>query len=287
MKHINSVSGGRTSAYLAANYPAHENIFMLVCINDVSCKPKDHKIIQYVNDKLEKSGTITHGEFIATAEFDQVLYTVMELEQYIGKEITWLRGVSFDDLIDKRKMVPYKLARFCTSAMKIDVIGNYLSSKMDVIDGVPQKFMNNVGIRWDEDRRVKEGDERIMVTKIHNGYSKSGRNRWKDVAWGVANYPLVEDKVTHFTVHKFWRDKPVTFSDDSNCVGCFWKPIQQLRKNWEDAPEKMEWFSKQEKKRKDGRWKNEITYDKIKKIALQKDFFFGTGSGCNAGFCTD
>lgn len=29
------------------------------------------------------------------------------------------------------------------------------------------------------------------------------------------------------------------------------------------------------------------TYDSVKKIGLQQDFFFGTGSGCQAGFCTD
>jgi len=34
-------------------------------------------------------------------------------------------------------------------------------------------------------------------------------------------------------------------------------------------------------------WKSNMTYDQIKTIGLQQDFFFGTGSGCQAGFCTD
>jgi hypothetical protein len=35
------------------------------------------------------------------------------------------------------------------------------------------------------------------------------------------------------------------------------------------------------------KWKNEATYDNVKKIGLQQDFIFGTGSGCQAGYCTD
>jgi hypothetical protein len=46
----------------------------------------------------------------------------------------------------------------------------------------------------------------------------------------------------------------------------------------------MQWFADQETH---ANWKKEMAYDKIKTIGLQQDFFFGTGSGCQAGFCTD
>ena len=46
----------------------------------------------------------------------------------------------------------------------------------------------------------------------------------------------------------------------------------------------MNWFAEQEKTAK---WKKETNYFNIKKLGLQKDFNFGTGSGCQAGFCTD
>ncbi len=49
------VSGGMTSSYIAANYPADYNVFSLVCIDDPNCAPKDKGLIQYVNAKLEKS----------------------------------------------------------------------------------------------------------------------------------------------------------------------------------------------------------------------------------------
>ena len=47
----------------------------------------------------------------------------------------------------------------------------------------------------------------------------------------------------------------------------------------------MQWFAEQETKNK--RWKQEISYNDIKKIGLQSDFNFGVGSGCNSGGCTD
>lgn len=46
----------------------------------------------------------------------------------------------------------------------------------------------------------------------------------------------------------------------------------------------MQWFADQEK---NATWKKEMSYEQIKTIGLQQDFFFGTGSGCQAGFCTD
>jgi hypothetical protein len=48
----------------------------------------------------------------------------------------------------------------------------------------------------------------------------------------------------------------------------------------------MRWFAEMERKMK-RTFKKEMSYDNIKKIGLQQDFFFGTGSGCQAGFCTD
>jgi hypothetical protein len=48
----------------------------------------------------------------------------------------------------------------------------------------------------------------------------------------------------------------------------------------------MRWFAEMEKEMK-RQWKKEMSYSSAKKIGLQQDFFFGTGSGCQAGFCTD
>ena len=52
MKTVNSLSGGKTSSYIAANYPADYNVFALVRTNDKSCLYPDKKLRQIVSDKI-------------------------------------------------------------------------------------------------------------------------------------------------------------------------------------------------------------------------------------------
>ena len=110
MKIINSLSGGKTSSYMAFHYPADYNIFSLVRIEDVNCKPKDKSLIKYVSDKIGM-------EFIATAESDKTLYVMRDLEQLIGKDIIWVSGQTFEKVNGKR--LPNQQWRFCTTEMKM------------------------------------------------------------------------------------------------------------------------------------------------------------------------
>lgn len=57
---INSLSGGKSSSYLAVKFPAEYNVFSVVCIDEIKCKPKDKFIINYASEKLQI-------DFIATA----------------------------------------------------------------------------------------------------------------------------------------------------------------------------------------------------------------------------
>ena len=68
----------------------------MIRIDDVKCKPKDSKLIQMVSDKLDL-------DFIATAESDKTLKVMFDLEQVLSKEITWVSGNSFDEVILKKK----------------------------------------------------------------------------------------------------------------------------------------------------------------------------------------
>lgn len=276
---INSLSGGKTSSYMAYHYPADYNIFSLICLKDKSTKLADESLIKMVNDKFEKSGFIKYGEFIGTAEDLKTLKVIFDLEQLLGKEIIWVRGEYFDDIIKKKNFLPNLTARWCTPNLKITPIVEWCYQNLQL-----PVFMN-IGIRYDEFERAKRGKEREVKHKIIIG-NKNGRNKWEEVFYGVLNYPLIYDKKFRSDILKFWNDYNIIFPEDSNCVGCFWKDVQQLRKNWDDNPEIMQWFSNQEKIT--SHWfKNHIKYEQIKNIGLQQDFFFGTGSGCQAGFCTD
>jgi hypothetical protein len=286
MKSINSLSGGKTSSYLAYHYPADYNLFSLVCIDDINSANKDKKLIQQVNDKLQKYCS-NKPEFIATAEDDKTIKVILDLEQLIGQEIIWLRGDSFE-IVNKKhgKTVPNMAMRYCTTDMKIKPIAEWVYNNIGKTEcGDFQPVFSNIGIRYDEEHRAKIGNERKLNTKIVIG-KRGSQNKWKNFHWGIANYPLVNNKIHHYQIRKFWETKHLIFPEDSNCVGCFWKDVQQLRKNWDNNNSKMQWFADQESNSKYN-YKSNMTYEQIKRIGLQQDFFFGTGSGCQAGFCTD
>lgn len=272
MISINSISGGKTSAFMAVNHPADIEIFALVCIESVYCKPKDNDLVKYVSDKIDR-------DFIATAESDKTLIAVRDLEQLLGKDIKWVAGDTFEQVMIRRKAMPNQFMRFCTTEMKIKPIFEYCQQEIGEIVEM------RVGFRHDEKERGERNKDNTHFRAIV-GQSKNGKNKWADIEWRRLSFPLIDSKTSRYEVHQWAESSGINFPSDSNCVGCFWKPFQQLRKNWDDEPQKMMWFSEVEEKM--GRqWKSELSYLNAKNISLQSDFFFGTGSGCQAGFCTD
>lgn len=270
MKTVNSVSGGKTSSYLSKHYPADYNLFSLVRIEDERCTPKDKKLVQLVSDKIGM-------KFIATAESDKTLKVVLDLEQLIGSEIKWLTGKTFEQVIkDAGGYLPNQMTRFCTTKMKLEPIANFCRNE------IKEMVLTRLGIRYDEEHRVNYENTDF---KFHNGFSKNGRNKWIIEKYRELEYPLVNDKIDHYQIYLWSLSTNLDFPTDSNCVGCFHKPVQQLRKNFDVEPLKMQWFKEQEIGRK--KWKKEMKYSEIEKIGLQQDFIFGTGSGCNSGGCTD
>lgn len=270
MKTVNSLSGGKTSSYMAAHHATDCNIFALVRIEADYCKPKDMGIVKYVSDKIGM-------DFIATAESDKTIYVVRDLEQLIGKEIIWVTGVTFEQLVSKKKALPNMMWRFCTTEMKMKPIFEYCQNE------IKEVVRMQIGFRYDEKERANKENTKF---KTIIGQSENGRNKWDEVYWRELSYPLINSKRTHFDISEWAKGTELIFPPDSNCVGCFWKPVQQIRKNWEDEPQKMRWFSEMERNM-NRKFKKEMSYDSVKKIGLQQDFFFGTGSGCQAGFCTD
>jgi len=271
MKTINSLSGGKTSSYMAVHYPADYNIFALVTIEDINCLPKDKAFVQKVSDKIGK-------DFIASAEDDKTLKVIFDLEQLIGKEIIWVSGKTFESVNKKAtggKGLPNMMWRFCTTELKMRPIFDWWFKNIN------EKVYMNIGIRYDEMERA----DRIRNTFKGIVGKRKTQNKWEDIKWREAQFPLIENRVMHPSVIKWANQSEILFPSDSNCVGCFHKPIQQLRKNWDDNADKMQWFANQEDVGK--KWKKEMNYEQIKKQMLQSEFSFGTGSGCNAGFCTD
>lgn len=283
MTTINSLSGGHTSSYLAVNFPADVEIFSMVCVENHNAGrwlKYNKSLLQYANEKLERYIPY-YGEFKATAEDPIIIKTMMDLEQKIGREIIWVRGKSFEKMIEDQSVLPNQHWRFCTTYLKLIPIFEYCYPKFgdDVI--------MRLGIRYDELDRADTIDNFFEFPTSCNLYGQFRQN-WETVQWRNVEFPLIENKVMHLKVHDFWNNNPdVLFAEDSNCQFCFWKDFQQLRKNFDNDRTKpiMQWAAVQEAI-KNASFKKEMDLLQTAKIGLQSSFNFGTGAeGCKSGWC--
>lgn len=275
MKTVNSLSGGKTSSYIAVNYPADYNIFALVRTNDKKCLFPDANIRQIVSDKI---GT----EFIGTLEEDMIIYTMLDLEQYIGREIIWLSERTFEDVIKKHSnYLPNIMSRFCTTDMKVFPIAQWCYDNTDL----PVEM--RIGFRANEMSRAKTMLERqingIENFKFRVG-EKNGRNQWKDLPYRKVSFPLIDEGIFKDKIEAFWKDKPVRFAYQNNCVGCFHRNELILKHMSVKAEKQFDWFVEQEQKN-GCTFKNGVTYEKIKNHKLQLDLFDDDFNECDSGYC--
>lgn len=106
MKTVNSLSGGKTSSYIAVHYPADIELFALCCIDCHNAGATiDKRMKQMVNDRLQKYCS-HYPEFVATSEDPKVLKVIFDLEQRIGREIIWLRGMGWEEMIRRKRAIP-------------------------------------------------------------------------------------------------------------------------------------------------------------------------------------
>lgn len=279
-KTITSVSGGQTSAYVAANYPSDYNLFALVRIEDENCRFKDEKIRRLVEDRIQ-------APFIATSEDDTIIYTILDLEQYLGREITWVTGKTFEETIKyKGGFLPNKVTRYCTTLMKIEPMFQWWYKN------IGEPIIMQIGYRANEQERAAS-----MMAKCVDGFSpyktsvqklKDGRNKWEVFYWQKPEFPLVMDGIRKDDIKKYWEGKPVRFAMYNNCVGCFHRNPAFLRFMYQEHPTKMDWFEKQEGG-KSGYWVSingqVVKYERIKKMLPQATLFDKDFTPCDAGYC--
>jgi hypothetical protein len=282
MKTVNSLSGGKTSAYISKHYPADFNVFALVRTSDPKClwmNGKDEKTRQLVSDKIGQ-------EFIGTLEMDEIVYTMLDLEQFIGQEINWVTGLTFDDVIKyKGGWLPNKLHRYCTTNMKLIPIFEWWHRTQ----GEPVEM--GIGFRANEQSRAKKMIEKLNsngLLEIKATVSKhpSGRNKWQTFEWQKPVFPLIQDGIFKDQIENYWKDKPVRFAMMNNCVGCFHRNEILLNKLYNLYPNKIQWFSDQELGRNGkGTWRTGITYQKIISHRLQVEIEFDDFVDCDSGYC--
>ena len=276
---VNSLSGGKTSSYIAANYPADYNVFSLVRTDDKKCLFPDTKIRQQVSDRL---GT----EFIGTLEDDIIIYTMLDLEQFIGSKIDWVTGKTFDNSIIKTKkgtkFLPNKMARYCTTELKTMPILYWM------YDVIKEPVIMRFGYRANETRRAvkmmdKTDDEGFTKVKATFKKLKDGRNSWGEYRYCKPEFPLINDNIYKDTIEQFWKDKDVRFAYMNNCVGCWWRSPLLLKKMHNKHPEKMQWFADQETNK--SKWRSDVRYSEIIKWKTQTELFDDDFNECDSGYC--
>lgn len=276
---VNSVSGGKTSAYIAANYKADYNVFALVRTNDKSCLFPDAKLRQMVSDRLGV-------EFIGTLEDDMIIYTIFDLEQFIGQKIHWVTGKTFDEIIQRgaKKHLPSITQRFCTIEMKIKPFFDWWRNNFT------EPVEMRIGYRANELRRA----ERMLSKLSSNGFStykaiigkSKTQNKWGEIEWRKPVFPLIDDNVFKDNIEEYWKDKPVRFAYMNNCIGCFHRNEMLLKLMSEKFPEKFNWFVKQEcQGYKSRTFKKGITYAKIREFPLAQTLHFDDFTDCDSGYC--
>lgn len=279
MHKTTSISGGKTSAFVAANFPTEHNWFALVSTNDPSCKFKDDAMAHFVKQKTGK-------DIIGTLEMDEIIYTIMDLEQFTGRAIDVVVGNTFEKVIENASgYLPNVVKRFCTSEMKLRPLFEHWQHNFD------DPIEVQIGFRANERRRAenmmaKTNEYGLTTFRTQNGHLPDGRKRWHEVAWQKPVFPLIEHNIFKDQIEKFWQGKKVRFARMNNCVGCFHRNPILLRQMAEHEPTKMNWFAKQERKSKKGRWRKDMTYDDIMKhklqLALDVDEWV---DDCDAGTC--
>lgn len=289
MKTVNSISGGQTSAYIAANYPADYNIFALVTTDDIKCQYPDAKVRQIVSDKIGK-------EFIGTLEEDIIIKTILDLEQFIGTKIDWVSGKSFDEQVKRYKLngeikthLPSVMRRTCTVEMKIEPIFEFWKKNIGEITET------RIGFRANETSRANAMTERanltngILTFKSIVGKSDNGRNKWKHIPYQIPRFPLIEDNIYKDSIVEFWKGKPVQFAYMNNCVGCFHRNPIVLKHMSDRHPNKYQWFVDTEiegmKHFNGNNWKQGMTYEKIRNSFKQTELFDTDFNECDSGYC--
>jgi len=248
----------------------------LVRIEDENCRFKDEKIRKEVEDRIQ-------APFIATAEDDTIIYTMLDLEQFIGRPITWTTGETFEQIIKNHGgYLPNKMARYCTTDLKTMPILYW------IYDTIKEPVQMRFGFRANETSRAnkmidKVDEEGFTTVKATFSKLKDGRNSWQTVRYCKPEFPLIEDNIYKDNIESYWMGKPVRFAYMNNCVGCHWRSPILLKHMSDKMPQKMQWFADQETD--SARWRSDCRYSDVIKWKSQLQLFDDDFNECDSGYC--
>jgi len=221
---------------------------------------------------------------------------MLDLEQFIGKEITWLSPKTFDEIINGdwnkgkngKHYLPNLMTRYCTTEMKMKPIFEWWQKEINEIVEM------RIGFRASEMNRAKRVIDKLNANGIDEmkaviGKSKTGnRNRWGMVEWRIPTFPLIPANINNDTIFNYWqKNKEVSFADGyyNNCVGCFHRNPVFLNKMSQEHKNKMEWFANIEAENSPNTFRKDCTYKEILEYKPQIELTFEDFDECDSGYC--
>lgn len=231
---INSISGGKTSAFMAIHYPADVTVFALVRTNHPSHQIVDPGLLRAIRGKCP--------DFVGSLELPDTLRCVLDLEQKIGREIIWVWGENFEDLVAaKGGYLPNRFSRYCTTEMKYIPIFDWFWNRY------PGEICEmRLGFRADEPNRVfrmiggKKVGSRWDFSQL--GRCESHPRNRKKTEWRFRTAPLYLDGVKshHIRQDPWVASQP--FPEISNCTHCPFHTPREQRRQHELYPEKADFW---------------------------------------------
>jgi hypothetical protein len=250
MKSITSVSGGKTSAMMAIEFPTDHYIFAVVLVNHPPSAPKDKGLFREIQKRIP--------HFIASQEADLTLLNMLRLEQELGKAINWVASeFTMDDFIlnqtdlpryrTSQPMLPNAAHRFCTEQTKLNPM--FWHCYLNYFDGKSPLLMN-IGLRWDEPKRVERWTCDKDRFKYPYACSLQSLKQWqyRSAEWRVSNFPMFDAGISSLDVAKYWLEKGWVFPEVSNCRFCFHHRDIQQQRQAELEPENLQWWIDMEEK---------------------------------------
>ena len=240
MKSITSVSGGKTSAMMALEFPTDHYIFAVVLTDHELSAPKDKGLLRECRDRIPW--------FVASHEADLTLINMLRLEQELGQRIDWVASEhTLDAIIERKKMLPNARHRFCTEESKLKPM--FWHCYLNYFDGETPLLMN-IGFRWDEPERVEGWTCDKDKFKFPKSCSLTGRKQQQHslVEWRVTQFPMYQQGISRLDVAKYWLEKGWQFPEISNCRFCFHHRDIEQQRQAELEPENLQWWLEQEEK---------------------------------------
>lgn len=213
------ISGGRTSglmAYLMKNEP--DTIFMFQ--NTGREKAETYDFLNKMDSEWDLK--LVWLEYSCPDPSKKATFKI------VNYETANRTGKPFAELIQKRKAIPNKYKRFCTSELKVKTARRYIRSLGTL------RWNYAIGYRLDEPaRKVRSDTMQTAITPLRNrGITSADVGAfWKNNSFDL-NLPLMPNGKTF----------------GGNCEGCFWHSEYQNAMLCKKNPDSVKWLIEQEEK---------------------------------------